>query len=387
MIVHMALGNKLMRAILPTIAVWALLGLGTGCFAQAEEQEEWAEEITGADIGKDVHAFKTAALMYEIAPTKPYDRRAADLIDAVTRKLGSKKTLESRDVWRGLLELNPYRKSAEVQAVVPTWADISAQYVRNSTGGSLEAAKKWFEQANLDYNAKSFPKASRNYGEALRLFPAHLDARNNLALAQLHLGNDLTAQVELETMTRLYEDYVPALINLTVVYERLDLRDEAAELAREAAQKREDVPAAVYNHAWYANLDGNLNEASNLLKPLVALDVNPKHAELYDLTQRQIAAMSFWHRGLARTYGGDQTSKARLISLAVFIVLTAIMMFVCTRLGAGANSGGAAFWAFAFVGGFCYILFWGLPGGMWWVLMAAYALVLGGVCASGAERN
>ena len=247
MIVHVTHRNRLVRAILPAIAVWALFGLCTGCFGQAEE-EKWAREITGANIGRDVHAFKTAAKMYEIAPTKPYDRRAADLIDTVTRKLKSRQSPESRDVSRDLLELNPYRKSAEVQAVVPTWADINARYLRNSTGGSSEAAKKWFDQANLDYNAKSF-----------------------------------------------------------------------------------------------------------------------------------------WRRGLARTYGGAETSRARLISAAVFIILTAIMMFVCTKLGAAGSSGCAAFGAFVFVGGFCYILFWGLPAGMWWVLMAAYALVLGGVCANAAE--
>ena len=73
----------------------------------------------------------------------------------------------------------------------------------------------------------------------------------------MHLNHDLVAQYHLKILREYSADYVPALVNLTVVEERLHRFSQAQELAAKGAPHVADVGAAAFNLAWYRDLAGD----------------------------------------------------------------------------------------------------------------------------------
>jgi len=277
-------------------------------------------------------------------------------------------------------------------------------YARAVSRSSPAEVARIFTRANGAYKSGSFESACRAYLDVLRHDPRHLDARNNLALAAMHVGDDLIAQLELEVLRRLSADYVPAAVNLTVVYERLGRRDAARRLAAEAAKMRENVPAANFNLAWYEDLYGNRKEATKLLETLAKLDISDKHDEMLRLVRGATSkspsggkpaakgedeeAPGFWKKGLAGVCGGKSAWWARILAIIVFLISQAIAIAIAAGIGSAQsdNKGGVGFFAGVAVIGFWYILFWGLPsGGWWWTWAVILTLISSGISAAAAE--
>jgi tetratricopeptide (TPR) repeat protein len=224
--------------------------------------------------------------MLRLAPEQPMTEAAAKTIESVTARLETGTDVAAPTVRQLLLQLNPYRRHAPVQAEVSAWARRSCDWVQRV--GPLVAGHP--TAGDEAYRAGRFEEAVAAYAAFLRTNPRHADARNNLALAEMRLGNDLCAQLNLEVLRRLKGDYLPALINLTVVNERLGLSSQARLAADRALIRREDIPQAKHNAAWYALLDGEASEAALLLAPYRGDGRFPRTSALADLAAKTAPA-------------------------------------------------------------------------------------------------
>lgn len=234
--------------------------------------------------GRDPHAFKIAAEMYRSAPLRP--GRLVDVALAqVTRSIRSGARLEAAKVITRISGLNEHRQLKQVQSAIKAWAGTYAEKIR--VGASV-ASPKVLEAANQSYRRGVFDEAREGYIRLLMRAPRHLDSRNNLALTLLQQNQDLMAQTELEVLRRLAPDYLPAMINLTVVYERLGrrYRETARDMAFLAARRGKTVHGT-FNKAWYHNSSGEHARTRELLKPLVKQRLNQKFTNLYHLNERQ----------------------------------------------------------------------------------------------------
>lgn len=286
--------RKIVRSCRAVLGALVVLGLA-GCTAGTDEDK--ISNIENASLGRDPHAYPEAAQMYSSPPVIRLDDAGRELlkkIDTMVRtNPGAQRSAEADAWWLGLAELNPYRANPEVQEALAQWAQRCAENARTS-GEPPDAAA--FEEGNRLYREGKFGPASMAYARLLVQCPAHLDARNNLALAQLHKGNDLIAQLQWEILCRLSDRYVPARINLTVVYERLGRRAEAQKMADAALAQGGEVPAAVFNAAWLKDVAGEGQRAEELLRPMAALGAYPRIVE--------------FHRMLARRTGQDDAQAA-----------------------------------------------------------------------------
>ena len=220
----------------------------------------------GATQGADPQQFRTAAEMYATVPVKAFDATAAALLKTVNTAIRGRLTIEDDRIWVSLIKLNPYRTEAQVQSAIFPWARTYADEIRGkaATGTSVSL----LETANAAYKKGKFDEASLQYRKLLITALGHLDARNNLALAQMRLGNDLAAQLELSILRQLDDNYIPAAVNLTVIYERLGQRTVAQNLAEQTLKERRDIQAVVYNASWYKDLAGAHKEALQILGTL-----------------------------------------------------------------------------------------------------------------------
>lgn len=231
----------------------------TAVGAGQRSESEWV----GADEGRDPQAYSTAGDMLRLAPEQPMTEAATKAIASVTARLEGGADVAAPTVRPLLLQLNAYRRHAPVQAEVSAWARRSCDWVLRA--GPLLAGHP--TAADEAYRAGRFEEAVAAYAAFLRTNPKHADARNNLALAEMRLGNDLCAQLNLEVLRQMKDHYLPALINLAVVQERLGLSSQARLAASRALKRRDDIPQARHNAAWYALLDGDAAEAVLLLAP------------------------------------------------------------------------------------------------------------------------
>jgi tetratricopeptide (TPR) repeat protein len=326
----------------------------------------------------DPHAFSNAAEMYRTAAVQPFDGTAAALLKTVGARLKAKLTLEDDRVWGSLVKLNPYRKTIEVQAAIEGWATFYAGEIASLPKKS-SAANDPFDRANAAYKAGDFEKAAVDYRKFLLKALSHYDARNNLALAELHLGIDVAAEIELLTLRRLNDSYLPAAVNLTVVYERLGLGTKARELADQAATAGKDVPQAVFNAAWYKDVAGSPADALVLLKPLADGENVPASVKSYEALLQKVVtgnAMAFWNKGLAGSVGAYRHPAGMFVALAIFLVLSLIIVAIASRKRIGRNRGKKpGFWTFLLLV-FVYLRFWGLPDTKWLLAMALYVIVM-----------
>ena len=225
--------------------------------------------------GVDPHAYVHMAALYGAA-AKAHALTPADqaLLDAPTlgRCFGPAMVPQTQDCEKRLALLDPVRGSEEVQTVIRSWAKEAAKTIR---GKEAAVAAYALQAAQDQYKGGSFEKAKNSYADLLDRAPAHLDARNNYALAQLHLGHDAVAQLEFETLRLLDPSYVPAMVNLTVLYERAwpGNSAKAGELAEAAVKSGPNVEPAMFNAAWYRQRAGRVSESRALLAPLVAAEM------------------------------------------------------------------------------------------------------------------
>jgi hypothetical protein len=237
-------------------------------FPAAQEKTEYKEFSL-----HDPYAYATAGKMYAVADTLPYSSKADFIINDITKSINNGTSIENSVVWNNLQKLEPYRMHPNVQKAVDGWvaktvAKIKKQKSRIPSGKSLQLLSS-------HYTSGSFDRVVAESLKELANAPLSPDLRNNMALALIHLNQDLCAQIELEILTKLYDSYPAGFINLTVVYERLGRSDDAgataADLHALLLDKEIDLPQARFNSAWFENKKGDFEAAEYILdhpKPL-----------------------------------------------------------------------------------------------------------------------
>jgi tetratricopeptide (TPR) repeat protein len=366
-------------------------------------------QYQGMGVGVDPNSFTTTKEMYDTLKCLPYDKNAERLIVDITNYIYSGQSEIKPQVWDNLVKLNPYRKTEKMQLALMKWSKSLAgrfhsSYYSDTSGLGL---------ANKDYKDSNFTSASDRYIKILKNSPDILDARNNLALAQIHLKNDLFAQLEFETIKKYDTSYTPALINLIVIYERLGKSVLADSLSQLLYSKRQDIPAITFNAAWYRNKRGDYKGADSLMSKLLEFDIIKKHKELYalnvamagdlsmndysildvvdsDLSNIIFTKSSFWSVGIVKKFGWWTSPLMRLIFIGIFILLIIIIIKLSKaidRLIRPNKRGRAAYWTFFFLGSTLCILMWGLPTGGWWALFILFILITAGILAKQAQKK
>jgi hypothetical protein len=226
----------------------------------------WHVQAQEHRLLRDPYVYETAAEMYAVGDTLPFDDMAALLVANMPRQLLQGLTAEDDIMWDILQKLEPYRKSGEVQKALKIWAE----YIREAERlDSVSVASS----RHTDNRRLVFPvvQAYRlgEFDEVIALGRKLLSdpevkarrevvqvVRNNLALALMHENRDLCAQMELELLNAETEiRYFPALINLTVVYERLGKREDAEVLVNRLTEymEKEKIEMALvnFNAIWF----------------------------------------------------------------------------------------------------------------------------------------
>jgi tetratricopeptide (TPR) repeat protein len=365
-------------------AVLLLSAASAGC------DREMYSQIQNGEVGRDPHAFRTAREMYSSPPSIPLTAKGRELLGKLTAQVqsnpGCAQSAEADDWWLGLAALNKHRGSREVQEAVSAWADRCAAHAQRTAGGA--AADNLLQTANAAYSQRKFGTASQQYSQLLVRCPLHLDARNNLALAQLHKGNDLIAQLHWEILCRLSGSYVPARINLTVLYERLGQRDKARAMADEALRLNAEVPASVFNAAWLQDLSGDPPAAEKQLRSFAHMNACTTLVSFRTLILKEMGVErppdeeGFWRRGVAGVCGGRTTKVGFVAAFLVFAMTVVLVGWGLCQACKGADTPKVtAFWSFCIVGGLWYLLFWGAPYGGWWLAPVVFLIVGGAATA------
>ncbi len=267
-------GGRAARLV-PLLAALALAPGGTRGAPGGDAPED---VYTGGGVGRDPAAFSDVVGLYGATHGDGCDAA----VRSVTAAFLSGRAPESDEVAALLPAVSPCASRASAQEALARWVELSASLLR----GRAKTGTADLAPANAAYRKGDFKGAALAYRRLLAGMPWHLDARNNLGLAELHAGNDAAAQLHLEVLRRLEPTYVPGLVNLTAVCERLGLRSRAEATAREAWKLQKDYPPAAYNAAWLAHAAGDLDGAAALLAPVLPVKANPAHAQLEALNEK-----------------------------------------------------------------------------------------------------
>ncbi|MDR1623958.1 MAG: hypothetical protein LBS04_03190 [Tannerellaceae bacterium] len=237
-------------------------------FPAAQEKTEYKELSL-----HDPYAYDTAEKMYAVAETLPYSSKAEFIINEITKSINNGTLIENSTVWNNLQKLEPYRMHPNVQGAVNNWVEKTVEKIKKQK--SKITPLKSLQLIGSYYTSGDFNRVVEESRKELANDYLNPDLRNNMALALIHLNQDFCAQVELEILTKLYDSYPAGLINLTVVYERLNRSDDAGKLAmnlhRLLLDREIDIPQVRFNSAWVENKRGDFEAAEHILdypKPL-----------------------------------------------------------------------------------------------------------------------
>jgi tetratricopeptide (TPR) repeat protein len=227
-------------------------------------------------IGADPQAFKTAQDLYN------FPARVALSEDEQTALLGEVDALmaegflpEDSHFREVLLKLDGAGDLEAVVAKVGSGLNGYKDRLDSSStiGSDVQAL---FNQGNNEYLAGNFSAAEEKYLEVLRQAPNHWDARNNLGLCDLHLGNHVDAVMQFNLLYLAAPTYRGATQNLTVALERMGLSAQAYGHAKGLVSQDAKLPMAQYNLAWFESKNGNYTDAASIYRK--ALDLVPNYA-------------------------------------------------------------------------------------------------------------
>ena len=304
-------------------------------------------------ILRDKYSYETALEMYSLADTIAYDSKAEALLSRITKQLNSGSLPEEDIVWKDLIELEPYRFAKPVQSAVKNWVDMSYNNILSKKYPNTvkdinrlliklnidrkqdEINKEFFydisEKLAVLYLDNELDKVALYSRELLSKIPRFnktlVAIRNNFALSLMHQNMDLCALLELEIIRALekpdYQGYIPALINLSVVYERLGRSEESKALALFLEEKQVNIPMVDFNAEWW-RIGDNFILAGNVLKKSeigkYQLLANYKDSNFYSRPVFEI--------GVLKKYGKIQNT-----SWAVFIfILISIILLIFFRI-------------------------------------------------------
>jgi len=141
----------------------------------------------------------------------------------------------------------------------------------NNLGSAYRQSKRWSE-------------AQQTYERALALKP--MDAEANYGLGMVYAQRDDTARAEnyLRQALALRPDYPEALNNLGILYLRTNRRDQAVANFQESIRVAPDFDQAYLNLARVHAIEGNLDEARNVLREL--LKRHPNHPAALNMMEQ-----------------------------------------------------------------------------------------------------
>jgi tetratricopeptide (TPR) repeat protein len=360
-------------------------------------------QFEGKDVGTDRFTFRTAEEMYNNTKILNDDSKSKKLVQQISDYIKSGYSEVDFYIWDDLNELNPYRKNITVQLAIQKWAKTLSKKIKTSNGISYT-----LYEANSNYKDSDFYKASNRYIDAIREFPDFLDARNNLALSEMHCNKDVNALLELEIIRNSDTSYIPAIINLTVLYERLGLSNKADSMARMIYKLRKDIPIASYNAAWFLNKNKDYAASNKILEKNHESvsdnnKISTKYGSLYALNIVQASGKLGVTHGYY-LYGANTellqlaykkslflkvgmvgkflNSSPKLVILAsvIFIILTIVLIIIIRKsldVSYYTERKGKGFLILLLAGSVIYILYWGLPAGGYWIVFGIYLLISG----------
>jgi tetratricopeptide (TPR) repeat protein len=205
---------------------------------------------------KDVFSFTTADSMYMVADTLPYSSNTTKIIKLINRNINYGNLLETNRVWNELLKLEPYRMHPKMEGEVSNIVEkYTALVEKKKQRFQNPISIKEIKESSSFYSDGDFETFIDLGRKLLVRDPYNSDIRSNLALALMHSNKDLCAWIELETVRKFDSLHIPALINLTVVYERLGMREDAENLANHILDLHYtsfyNFPQTIYNVAWF----------------------------------------------------------------------------------------------------------------------------------------
>lgn len=259
------------RVIAVPVALAVLCMLSPGAAGAKKKDKspttgEKKEDVQGLTVaGLDPHAFADGAELLPERSVTVSPQRTGALLSELAVRAGKNELPESKSsrVREILVTLEGARLSG---ADVATLRRIARQAGKSIGGAAAsEPAQKAFAAGNLAYEKGSLEEAVRRYAEALRAAPGHLDARNNLALAEIHSRHNAVAVFHLQALMEAAPKYAGAGINLTVALERLGASREAYATAHSVVGDNPLLPMALYNQAWLENAAGEYTLADTSL--------------------------------------------------------------------------------------------------------------------------
>lgn len=235
------------------------------CLCACQDQNKSEKMIV---IGQDPQAFTDARVMFRAAPiSKLSPEETAQLLEQLTARINSGALPESADSLKLIYSLE---NTGDFNAVYEKMLDLSdkaVQKINRSGDGQLDAnLSSSMSNAETSYKQGKYPEAVSKYTSILQKSPGNLDARNNLGLAEMHQGHNLTALVHFRMVSSISPTYYGAVLNQGVALQRLGLPDKAYQVCSELIEKQQDLPMAYYNLAWLENSRGMFNEADTHLE-------------------------------------------------------------------------------------------------------------------------
>lgn len=252
------------------------------CSKKGDKRKSTGVEILGADP----QAFKSAEDMFEEKEvdrltTSEYNRLAEDFQFLVNEDV-SPENAELREV---LLQLDGARDMQDVNDMLMT-ATLQYMLMEGTEEFSQMMVDVAFSDGNEAYEKGDFEKAIEHYITVLEMDPYHKDARNNLGLSELHLGNNVAAMMNFRIILLKSPTYLGAKQNLSVALERMGLSEEAKDVAEEIVAENPKLPMALYNLGWMQSVDGEFEVAHTSLQEALKLKTDyAKAIQAYNLNK------------------------------------------------------------------------------------------------------
>ena len=351
------------------------------CFINQDMQAYAAEQR----ILRDKYAYETASEMYAVADTAEFNEEAELLISKINDGIKRGTLIDDDVIWHDFQKLEPYRMNEKVQSAVMDWVNHMSSSKKHSVNQAREAIVAiHFDKLLTEYNQQNFDtmiEQSRKILTDIMLVPINEEniatyaIRSNMALALMHQNKDLCALAQLELVRKISNStYFPALINLTVLYERLGRREEAESLSKEllkySREQRIKVPLVDFNAAWY-----ELNDYQNIPADIITNigkvlneSESEKHQTLYEKIKLAYQFLPITEIGLVGKLGYFDhpfilefflVANVFLLGLLLWILLKTYFEYpfiYCIAMG---------------VSGLFHIAFWGLNFTGWgWLLLS-----------------
>jgi tetratricopeptide (TPR) repeat protein len=232
--------------------------------AATSGMEEPDQKTTYAIEGRDPCAFKDAEEMFRTGNAKKITEADAEkLVTDLLGRLKEGKTPEDPACRQLLIRLETAPGLQGIRRRLQEALGPAAKAIGKPLDGIPADAGNAFTAANGLYKKKQFDQCVSAYRAILAKYPGIMDARNNLGLAEIHLGHNLAALIQFDAILLVDKEYGGARVNATAALTRLGLGDQAYGMASEAAAKNPQSVMARFNMGWQQNARGEFDAAAS----------------------------------------------------------------------------------------------------------------------------